>query len=105
MNDIPATQSRVEIYTKSWCPYCHRALALLDSLGVTYEKYDVSSDRERRDEMLARASGRTVPQIFIDDREIGGNDALQTLHREGALQALLFPPTPGQSARLSKANQ
>ena len=60
--------AKVEIYTKMFCGYCHRAKRLLDSKGVDYDEYDITMGGAKRDEMLARAPGaRTVPQIFIDD--------------------------------------
>jgi glutaredoxin 3 len=82
--------AKVEIYTKDWCGYCARAKALLDSKGVAFEEYDISLGGPKRDEMLARAPGRTsVPHMFIDGRHIGGSDDLSALNREGKLDALL----------------
>jgi glutaredoxin 3 len=79
----------VQIYTKSWCGYCHRAKALLDRKNVRYDEIDVTSDREREREMV-RLSGRTtVPQIFIDLQPIGGCDELHALERSGRLDPLL----------------
>ena len=80
---------RVEIYVKTFCPYCYRAQMLLDSKGVEYETYVLDSS-ERRQEMIQRAFGRTtVPQIFIDDHHVGGCDDLYALDREGKLEQLL----------------
>ncbi len=82
--------ARVEIYTKAFCPYCARAKKLLQEKGVRYEEYEISMDVERRSEMIQRAhGGHTVPQIFIDDRHIGGSDDLSALDREGQLDPLL----------------
>ena len=82
--------ARVEIYTKYGCPYCARALRLLDAKGVDYEEYELNSMRGKREEMLERAPGRTtVPQIFIDGRHVGGSDDLAELERSGRLDALL----------------
>lgn len=82
--------ARVEIYTKFMCPYCARAKKLLDGKGVSYDEYEISMDTEKRAEMMQRADGRhTVPQIFIDDRHIGGSDDLAELEREGQLDPLL----------------
>jgi glutaredoxin 3 len=81
---------RIEIYTKFLCPYCHRAKRLLDGKGAAYEEYDITLGGEKRAEMLQRANGRTtVPQIFIDDRHIGGSDDLAALDRAGKLDLLL----------------
>ena len=81
---------KVEIYTKMFCGYCHRAKRLLASKDVDYIEYDITMDGEKRDEMRARAPGAmTVPQIFIDDAAIGGSDDLAALERAGKLDALL----------------
>ena len=81
--------ARVEMYVKTYCPFCYRAEALLDSKGVEYETYQLDSS-ERRQEMIQRANGRTtVPQIFIDGRHVGGCDDLYALDREGKLEQLL----------------
>jgi glutaredoxin 3 len=82
--------AKVEIYTKFYCGYCHRAKRLLDSKGVEYTEYDITMGGPKRDEMRARAPGAmTVPQIFIDDVAVGGSDNLAALEREGKLDALL----------------
>lgn len=80
----------VKIFTTSFCPYCDRAKALLRNRDIPYEEVDVSGDAERR-AWLVEASGgrRTVPQIFIDDRPIGGCDELHALDRGGELKRLL----------------
>lgn len=82
--------AKVEIYTKSGCPYCARAKALLESKGVDFAETEISSDSAAREEMLGRANGRTtVPQIFIDGEHIGGSDDLAALDGSGKLDALL----------------
>ena len=82
--------AKVEIYTKAWCGYCHRAKRLLGSKGVDFIEHDVTMDRGKRDEMLARRPGAmTVPQIFIDGQAIGGSDDLAMLERDGKLDSLL----------------
>ena len=82
--------ARVEIYTTPFCPYCHRAKALLDRKGVAYEEIDVMMDSAKRDEMTRRSNGgRTVPQIFIDGQGIGGCDDLHALDARGKLDPLL----------------
>ena len=82
--------ARVEIYTKFGCPYCARAKRLLEEKGVDYEEYEINSTPGKRDEMLSRAPGRTtVPQIFIDDRHVGGSDDLAELERAGRLDPML----------------
>ena len=83
--------AKVEIYTWSYCPYCIRAKQLLDSKGVEYIEYVIDDDEAARDEMVERGSDgkRSVPQIFINDLHIGGNDALQQLEQEAKLDPLL----------------
>jgi glutaredoxin 3 len=81
---------QVEIYTKALCSYCERAKALLRAKGVEFIEYDVTTDRERREEMIRRSHGRTtVPQIFIDGEHVGGSDDLLELESEGRLDAKL----------------
>lgn len=85
----------IEIYTKFFCPYCTRAKALLDGKGAAYEEIDVTMDRAGFDSMVARAGGRrTVPQIFIDGRHIGGSDDLAALDAKGGLDPLLAAGRP-----------
>ncbi len=82
--------SKVQIYTKNYCPYCHRAKALLDGYGVDYVEYDLVERPELRDEMVRRSQGgQTVPQILIDGQPHGGFDDLAALDRSGALAPLL----------------
>ena len=82
--------ARVEIYTRSRCPFCIRAKGLLDRKGVDYTEYCIDGDEDARDEMRHRANGKSsVPQIFIDDRHVGGCDNLYALESEGKLDSLL----------------
>lgn len=82
--------AKVEIYTRAFCGYCARAVSLLDGKGVEYQEYDLTMGGTQRAEMVQRANGRnTFPQIFIDDRHIGGCDDLVALERAGKLDALL----------------
>ena len=82
--------AKVEIYVSAYCPYCHRAKALLDSKGVAYTEYVVDGDAGLSDTMTERAGGRyTVPQIFIDGVGVGGSDDIHDLDRRGKLDALL----------------
>jgi len=80
----------VEIYTKTFCPYCWRAKLLLESKGVEYQEIAVDFGGEVRQVMIQRASGRTtVPQIFIGEIHVGGCDDLMALERDGKLDQLL----------------
>jgi glutaredoxin 3 len=82
--------AKVEIYTTMICPYCSRAKQLLEQRGATYAEIDVMCDGKLRDHMRARTGGRTsVPQIFINDRHVGGCDDLFALDRAGKLKPLL----------------
>lgn len=80
----------IEVYTKFLCPYCSRAKALLERKGADYREIDVTMDRAGFDAMVERAHGsRTVPQVFIDGRHIGGSDDLAALDARGGLDPLL----------------
>ena len=81
--------TRVQIYTKSWCGFSQQAKALLDAKGVEYHEVDVTDDRRREGEMIARAGRRTVPQVFIDGAHIGGADDLARLDAAGDLDRIL----------------
>ena len=81
--------AQVIIYTTNWCPYCHGAKALLRSKSVEFEEIDVTDNPEKRAEMERLSRRRTVPQIFIDDRAIGGYDDARMLDATGELDLLL----------------
>jgi len=84
------TMQKIEIYSKTVCPYCVRAKHLFTKKGVNYTEIDISQDSDLRDSMIKRANGRqTVPQIFINDQHIGGCDDLYALEAAGKLDALL----------------
>ncbi|MGA1180590.1 MAG: glutaredoxin 3 [Marivivens sp.] len=81
---------KIEIYTSHTCGYCHAAKRLLDKKGASYEEINVAFAPERRPEMVERAGGRrTVPQIFIDGKHVGGCDDLYELDFGGGLDGLL----------------
>ena len=80
----------IEIYTKTFCPYCWRAKALLEAKGVEYREIPVDYGGDVRDQMIQRANGRTtVPQIFIREHHVGGCDDLMALDRDGRLDDLI----------------
>jgi glutaredoxin 3 len=82
--------AKVQVYTTNYCPYCFRAKALLQHKGVAFEEIDVTDDQALRDKMVKLAGGRrTVPEIFINDKIIGGYDELRALEDEGKLDELL----------------
>jgi len=80
----------VTIYTKTWCPYCMAAKDLLEQKGIAFKEIEITGKPDLRDEMLAKAKGRSsVPQIFIGERHVGGYDDLVALDRAGGLDPLL----------------
>lgn len=80
---------QIVIYTGSLCPYCTMAKRLLDRKGAAYTEINVDSNPELRLELMQRTKRRTIPQIFIGDRHIGGFDDLQALDMKKELDALL----------------
>ena len=84
------TQASITIYTTRSCPFCIRAKGLLRDKNLSFDEIDVGADPSVRAQMTQRAGGRrTVPQIFIGDRHVGGCDDLFDLERQGKLDALL----------------
>ncbi len=79
----------VVIYTRQFCGYCSAAKKLLESKGVAYEEHDATYAPELRQQMIERAGRSTFPQIFINDRHVGGCDDLHALERAGELDTLL----------------
>ena len=85
--------ANVEVYSTQYCPFCVRAKALLKSKGVAFDEIDVSSNPALREKMVELAGGRrTVPEIFINGKIIGGYDELRALEMAGELDALLAEP-------------
>jgi glutaredoxin 3 len=84
------TTPEIVMYSTGWCPYCDRARGLLERKGATFREVKVDEDATQRDVMLKRSGGRrTVPQIFIGDRHVGGFDELYSLDKTGELDKLL----------------
>ena len=79
----------IVMYTKQTCPYCTMAKRLLTEKGQSYTEIDIETEPGRREEMIQRTGRRTVPQIFIGDRHIGGFDELAALDARGELDPLL----------------
>jgi glutaredoxin 3 len=79
----------VTIYTKVYCPYCERALALLEKKGVQVTNIEAASKPDVRAKMNALSGRNTFPQVFIGDKHIGGCDDLMALNAKGELDALL----------------
>jgi glutaredoxin 3 len=83
------TQPAVTVYVSDWCPYCQRAKGLLAQKNVVFSEINVEDEPELREEMVARSNRRTVPQIFIGDKHVGGCDDLFELDRSGELDRLI----------------
>lgn len=81
--------AKIVIYSTNTCPYCEYAKALLKSKNLSYEEIRVDLDPDKRLEMETKSQRRTVPQIFINDKSIGGYDDLAALAKTGKLEELL----------------
>ncbi len=82
--------AKVEIYTSQLCGFCHAAKRLLNSKGIEFEETDVGRNPDEKATMIQRANGgRTVPQIFIDGKHVGGCDDLYALEQSGKLDPML----------------
>ncbi|OYY75207.1 MAG: glutaredoxin 3 [Gammaproteobacteria bacterium 28-57-27] len=86
-------QAEVVVYLSRSCFYCIRAKHLLKSKGVQFTEVAVDGDPALWDEMETRSGRSTVPQIFIDQRAVGGFSDIASLDRNGQLDCLLFPTT------------
>jgi glutaredoxin 3 len=85
--------AKVTMYSTGACPFCLMAERLLKSKGVAeIEKVRVDIDPPRRQEMMERTGRRTVPQIYVGEKHVGGYDDLAALDRAGGLDALLAAP-------------
>ena len=103
---------RILLYTTQYCGYCRAAKNLLRAKGLEFQEIDVGFDSAKRVEMVERAAGlRTVPQIFIHGRHVGGYDELAALEREGKLDEWLanalesFAPAMLGSETLADASE
>jgi glutaredoxin 3 len=83
------TQPVVTVYVSDWCPYCQRAKGLLQQRQLVFSEINIEEDEKSREEMIARSNRRTVPQIFIGDKHVGGCDELYALERSGELDRLI----------------
>jgi glutaredoxin 3 len=80
----------VQMYVTTYCPYCSTAKALLDKRGVKYEVIDVTNDHDKRAWLVQATGGkRTVPQIFIGGKPVGGSDDIHALDKAGELMTLV----------------
>ena len=81
--------AKVVVYSKAQCPYCKMAKELLQSRNIAFEEIRVDLDNSKLEEMLRLSNKRTVPQIFINDKSIGGYDDLAALVKAGKLDEFL----------------
>lgn len=82
--------AKVEVYSTNYCPYCVRAKQLLDAKDIDYTEIDVTNDDAGRVALVEKSGGRrTVPQIFINDKPVGGYDDLRALEESGELEKLI----------------
>lgn len=89
---------KIEIYTKVYCVYCHRAKELLRIKGLDFVEYDITDDLSKAAEMRCRAQRETVPEIFINDALVGGCAELFEMDERGDLDSLLgFVIAPRES--------
>ncbi|ERM54171.1 glutaredoxin [Vibrio mimicus CAIM 1883] len=80
---------KIEIYTKSYCPYCKAAKQTLNSMGLSYREIEVSTSQALFDEMVNRSQRKTVPQIFVGNVHIGGYDDLVIAIKNGQFKKAL----------------
>lgn len=88
---------RVKIYVTNYCPFCRRAEGLLTQKGIPFDAVDVTDDEKTRLWLVQTTGFKTVPQIFIDGKPIGGFDALSELERAGKLDSLAVQQVPASS--------
>jgi len=81
--------AKVIVYSSAHCPYCVMAKQLLERKGVKYDEIRVDLDPSKRDEMMKKSQQRTVPQIFINNKAIGGYTDLVAIDRTKELDSLL----------------
>lgn len=84
----------ISIYTTSWCPYCHRAKALLARKNAHFEEVDVDGRPDLRRWLQGESGQHTVPQVFINNRSVGGFSDISALDQAGRLEAMLAEDPP-----------
>ena len=81
---------KVVIFTGDLCVHCNWAIDLLKRKNIQFTEYNIAKDEAKREEMFKKSNGaKTIPQIFIGEHHVGGNDELQALENEGKLNSLL----------------
>jgi glutaredoxin 3 len=89
MTESATSKPEILMYATSWCGYCARARRLLQTKGVAFREIDLDDHPKERTRMIERSGRRTVPQIFIGDKHVGGSDDLMALDASGGLDPLL----------------
>jgi glutaredoxin 3 len=79
----------IVVYVSGWCPFCQRAEGLLTKKGLAYRVIDIGEDAKLREERIARSGRRSVPQVFIGDKHVGGCDDLFALEGSGELDRMI----------------
>lgn len=79
---------KIEVYSKGYCPFCKQTKATLNALGLAFEEFDITSNKTLAEEMKKRSQQKTVPQIFINNQHIGGNDDFHNALQSGLLNFL-----------------
>lgn len=92
----------VLIYLTSWCPYCHAAKELLGDKKVRFAEVDVDGRQELRAWLTQTTGQRTVPQVFINGKPVGGFSDISALDQAGKLDALLAEPPPADRPALPR---
>ena len=83
-------KAKIEVYSGDYCPYCVRAKSLLKQRSLEFIEYNVQQEPDKRAEMMKRSNGgRSIPQIFINDKHVGGCDDLYALDKKGKLEEWL----------------
>ena len=88
-NFVQPTAQTVTVYVTKTCPYCYAVRRFLSNLEVEYVLVNVGNDPTLRNWLVSASGMRTVPQVFIGKKPVGGNDDVQALHRRGKLLSLL----------------
>jgi glutaredoxin 3 len=88
--EVKRLNKKVEIYTWTFCPYCIRAKQLLDQKGVVYTEFKIDNDRAKLNELKAQTGSGSVPQIFVDEKFIGGCDDIIALDKKGDFESIFM---------------
>ncbi len=86
---MSSVQTKVKVYTMDYCPYCERAKSLLKTRGIVFEEIRVANDDDATwDSLYKKAGMRTMPQILLGEKVIGGYSDLASMDSQDQLQSL-----------------